>query len=74
MPARIGVPLELTRGETVEIEKPEYSTVIGLLRGAPGSNVPTTYQPIKVKKKNKSGKSNKFQEILNSIKQVFNEL
>lgn len=75
LPTRIGVPIELTKGETAEIEKPEYSTAIGLLRGAPGANVPTTYQPIKVKKKkDKSGKSNKLKDIWNSFKQVLNEL
>lgn len=36
IPAKIGVPLEMTTGNMPEIEKPEFSTVVGLLQEMPG--------------------------------------
>ena len=36
MPARIGIPMEMFTGSMNEIEKPEFATAVGLLRGVPG--------------------------------------
>ncbi len=68
LPVRIGVPLESLTGSMVELEKPEFATVMGLLKGAPGQKInfipeekeeeeDTTTQ--KSKKKGKETKSDK---------------
>ncbi len=78
LPARIGVPLESTTGSFSAVEKPEYATVVGLLRGAPGQKL--TGKVIKdikdtkrkeQKEKKKSGSNVSAAVVKASIKQVY---
>ncbi len=78
LPARIGVPLESNTGSLSALEKPEYSTVIGLLRGAPGkkitSKVSTDIKFEKGKSKKVSKKSANMENsshISAKVKQVY---
>lgn len=70
LPARVGVPLENATGGLIEIEKPEFATVAGLICGIPGSKVETIEVIEKETKKRKS----KTKEIWNNFRQFFDEL
>ncbi|MCS7053425.1 MAG: cell division protein FtsA [Ignavibacterium sp.] len=68
LPARIGIPLELGQGLSDQMESPEYATVLGLIRGVPGSK---SSQLIKSKKSNGAKKLFKF---FGRLKRFFSEL
>lgn len=71
LPARIGVPQELGQGLSDEIESPEFATVAGLIKGIPGGKS-SEYQVLIKSKKSKSG--NKLKNIINNVKEFFDEL
>ncbi len=74
IPARLGVPLDLGTGLSDEIEKPEYATVAGLIRGMPGNSDEINETQESFRKDNKK-KSNSFMKnFLKSIHQFFDEL
>lgn len=71
LPARIGVPLELSEGLANEIESPEFATAAGLIKGIPGS---TSHENmVTVKEKKQSGKSS-ISGFLKKIQEFFDEL
>ncbi|MDP3684953.1 MAG: cell division protein FtsA, partial [Ignavibacteria bacterium] len=70
LPARIGVPLESATGGLIEIEKPEFATVAGLICGIPGSQVET----IEVIEQETKKRKNRTKEIWNNFRQFFDEL
>ncbi len=82
LPARIGVPLDSFTGSMSEVEKPEFSTVVGLLRGAPGQKLTaavikeTKASKKKEKKKDTAGKESKnaLKQVVGNIRKFFNEL
>jgi cell division protein FtsA len=71
LPARIGVPQELGRGLSNEIESPEFATVAGLIKGIPGgksSEYQILIKPDKIKTKNKiSALVKKFQQFFDEL-------
>ncbi|MBA4251203.1 MAG: cell division protein FtsA [Chlorobiaceae bacterium] len=72
LPARLGVPLEQSTGVLSEIEKPEFATVVGLLKGVPG--VKATSTTIKFQSTNKKKRKNPFKAVWNGINQFFKDL
>ncbi len=70
LPTRIGVPLEFASGSHSEVEKPEFATVVGLLRGIPGSKNVENVKTIKTKIKSK----NKVTEVFKNFRKFFDEL
>jgi cell division protein FtsA len=71
LPARIGVPQELGRGLSSEIESPEFATVAGLIKGVPGSRS-SEYQ-VMIRPKKLKGR-NKISLIVKKVQQFFDEL
>jgi cell division protein FtsA len=71
LPTRIGVPQESGTKLPVEIESPEYATVMGLLRGLPG-NKTKDFQ--KLVKKIKDKKNNRFSIFFKRVQQFFDEI
>jgi cell division protein FtsA len=71
LPARIGVPQELGKGLSNEIESPEFATVAGLIKGIPGgksSEYQILIKPDKLKTKNKiSALVKKFQQFFDEL-------
>jgi cell division protein FtsA len=71
LPARIGVPQELGKGLSNEIESPEFATVAGLIKGIPGgksSEYQILVKPDKLKTKNKiSALVKKFQQFFDEL-------
>lgn len=80
LPTRIGLPLDLGKGLSLEIESPEYATVSGLIKGFPNaSNAETVQVEVKEKKKKKPRKeipinTGKIGELFQKAKDIFNEL
>jgi cell division protein FtsA len=72
MPCRIGIPLEFSTGAVVEMEKPEFATVVGLIKGIPGQKALHNANPTQ-KKKNKN-KKNIVKESWTRFRDFFNEL
>jgi len=70
LPARMGVPQDLMGELPEEIEKPEFATVAGLIRGIPG--VP--YDASAGKKSNKQKGKSKVGGFLKKIQEFFDEL
>lgn len=70
VPARIGVPQEMGEKLPNEIESPEFATVIGLLKGVPGS------KSINRKNGKRSGneRKNKFSVFFKKVQQFFDEI
>ncbi len=71
LPARIGVPLELGKGLSNEIESPEFATVAGLIRGIPGMTTPENFINVKGSKK---AKKVYFNKIFKRVQEFFDEL
>lgn len=76
VPARIGYPIDLAPGLSSEIGKPEYATVVGLIKNIPGnedegSEVAEIEPEIKEEKKKKDSSVGK---LLQRIIQFFDEL
>jgi cell division protein FtsA len=71
VPARIGVPQELGKGLSTEIESPEFSTVAGLIKGIPGGKS-SEYQILI--KPNKMNTKNKISLLVKKFQQFFDEL
>jgi cell division protein FtsA len=69
-PARIGVPLEFSSGSMIEVEKPEFATVVGLLQGIPGGKNPESVKRIKKREKRK----NKITEVWKNFRDFFEDL
>ncbi|MEI7812011.1 MAG: cell division protein FtsA [Ignavibacteria bacterium] len=67
LPTRIGVPQDLGKGLTKEIESPEFATVAGLVRGIPGTG-PSDYVGDDKKKKNI------VTNIIKRVREFFDEL
>lgn len=67
IPARMGVPHELGSKLPKELVSPEYATVIGLLRGVPGS------KPIDPIRKRRRGKG-RFSTFYKRVQQFFDEI
>jgi cell division protein FtsA len=65
LPARLGVPLDLGAGLSREIEKPEFATLVGLIKNIPGVVSNDIYSP-------KYGK--KSWRLLEKLKEFFDEL
>lgn len=71
LPARIGVPIELGKGLSTEIESPEFATVAGLIKGIPGSTSSSNWLSEGEEKK----KSNvKLSSIFKKVQEFFDEL
>jgi len=70
LPARIGVPVELTKNSVTEVEKPEYATVIGLLKDVMGSKPVSVSIAVKIKNK----KENVLSETWKKFRQFFDDL
>lgn len=71
LPTRIGVPQEMGTKLPTEIESPEYSTVMGLLRGVPGSKS-KNYQSVQKSKEHKN--KNKVSAFFKKVQQFFDEI
>ncbi|MGE5682204.1 MAG: cell division protein FtsA [Bacillota bacterium] len=71
LPTRIGVPQDLGKGLTSDIESPEFATVAGLVRGLPGSGSSETAVAIKGKKEKKK---TKISDIFKKVQEFFDEL
>ena len=84
LPARIGVPLDMYTGSMNEIEKPEFATVVGLLRGIPGHPITKVEEdePVNAKKKKKEttkksaskDKKSLKSQIVDNVKTFFRDL
>ncbi|MGE5411914.1 MAG: cell division protein FtsA [Clostridiales bacterium] len=72
LPTRIGVPQDLGKGLTTEIESPEFATVAGLVRGLPGTGSSET--EVAIKSKTEKKKSTKFQDLFKKVQEFFDEL
>jgi cell division protein FtsA len=72
IPCRIGIPLEFSTGAVVEMEKPEFATVVGLIKGIPGQKVLHTTNSTQKKKSKK--KKNIVKESWTRFRDFFNEL
>lgn len=68
LPARIGIPLESITGKLSDVEKPEFSTAIGLLLGMKNNKT------IEAKSFNKKNNKNKLTEMWNNIRNFFEDL
>ena len=71
LPARIGVPQEMGGKLPTEIESPEFATVMGLLRGVPGSKTKDYQKYIKVKG---DKRKNKVSVFFKKVQQFFDEI
>ena len=71
LPARIGVPQEMGGKLPTEIESPEFATVMGLLRGVPGSKTKDYQKYIKVKG---DKRKNKVSIFFKKVQQFFDEI
>jgi cell division protein FtsA len=72
LPTRIGVPQDLGKGLTTDIESPEFATVAGLVRGLPGTGSSET--EVAIKSKTEKKKSTKFQDLFKKVQEFFDEL
>ncbi|MBI9070472.1 MAG: cell division protein FtsA [Melioribacteraceae bacterium] len=70
LPTRIGLPLDLGKGFSDEIERPEFATVAGLIKGIPGIGSGESPSISKIKK---TGNIN-FKAALKKVKDFFDEL
>ncbi|MBX2975033.1 MAG: cell division protein FtsA [Ignavibacteriaceae bacterium] len=70
MHCRIGIPLEFSTGAVVEMEKPEFATVVGLIKGIPGQKVLN----VGAVSKSKKVKKNIVKESWTRFREFFNEL
>ncbi len=70
MHCRIGIPLEFSTGAVVEMEKPEFATVVGLIKGIPGQKV----LHVGAVSKSKKVKKNIVKESWTRFREFFNEL
>ncbi len=71
VPTRIGLPQELGTKIPSEIETPEFATVMGLLRGAPGGK---TVVPPGSFGRGRDRKKTKTSVFINRVKQFFDEI
>jgi len=71
LPARIGVPQEMGGKLPTEIESPEFATVMGLLRGVPGSKTKDYQKYIKVRG---DKRKNKVSVFFKKVQQFFDEI
>jgi cell division protein FtsA len=71
LPSRIGVPLQLGRGLSSEIESPEFATVAGLIKGIPGTFTTDQLSSGRVKK---SSKKISLNQLFKKIHEFFDEL
>lgn len=70
LPVRIGVPMEINLTNAHDIEKPEFATVAGLLKGVPGATSNFLIDHKELKKK----KHNVLTESWKKVKEFFNDL
>jgi cell division protein FtsA len=70
LPSRIGVPLELGTGLSKEIESPEFATVAGLAKGAPGTGSSENLVSVK----SAGSKKKKLSDIIKKVQEFFDEL
>lgn len=71
VPARIGLPIDLGAGLSSEIERPEFATVMGLVKAFPWMG----QSEEEVKVKSKAPKKNiKFKSIIKQVQKFFDEL
>lgn len=71
VPTRIGLPQEMGAKLPQEIETPEFATVMGLLRGAPGSKIEGQQGSFG---KGHDRKITKAATLFNKVKQFFDEI
>jgi cell division protein FtsA len=71
VPTRIGLPQEMGAKLPQEIETPEFATVMGLLRGAPGSKIEGQQGSFG---KGHDRKITKAANLFNKVKQFFDEI
>lgn len=71
LPTRIGVPQELGISIPREIESPEFATVMGLLKGVPGSKTKDYQNLIKLKN---DRRKNKVSVFFKKVQQFFDEI
>ena len=71
LPVRIGMPQDLGKGLSGEIESPEFATVAGLIRGVPGGKS-SEYQVLI--KPGKGKRIKKISTIVKRVQQFFDEL
>ena len=71
LPTRIGVPQEMGGKLPTEIESPEFATVMGLLRGVPGSKTKDYQKYIKVRG---DKRKNKVSVFFKKVQQFFDEI
>lgn len=83
MPARIGIPMDMFTGSMNEIEKPEFATAVGLLRGVPGQVLQRIEEPgdkaqkkkkKEVKKKTDKDKKSFVGQFWSNIRMFFRDL
>ncbi len=71
MPARIGVPMEVGSGMSNELSSPEFATVVGLIKGVPGTTTSDETVKARIKKDTSKLNVNKF---FKKIQEFFDEL
>ncbi|MGE5430465.1 MAG: cell division protein FtsA [Syntrophomonadaceae bacterium] len=72
LPTRIGVPQDLGKGLSSEIESPEFATLAGLIRGVPGTgSSESAVTSVKMKKVNQK---NPVFDIFKKVREFFDEL
>ena len=71
LPARIGLPIDLGAGLSSEIERPEFATVMGLVKAFPWMGQSEEEVKVKVKAPKKNIK---FKSMLKQVQKFFDEL
>jgi len=77
VPARIGYPLEIAPGLSAEIGKPEFATVVGLIKNIPGEEErESTVEEIEIEleEEEKPKKESAVSKLFKRIIQFFDEL
>ncbi|MCU7491837.1 MAG: cell division protein FtsA [Bacteroidota bacterium] len=72
LPTRIGVPQDLGKGLSAEIESPEFATLAGLIRGVPGTG--SSESAAAAVKMKKSKDKNAVFDIFKKVREFFDEL
>ncbi len=72
LPARIGLPIDLGAGLSAEIERPEFATVMGLVKAFPWMG--QSEEEVKDRKVKPAKKNIKFRSIIKQVQKFFDEL
>ncbi|MCU7503149.1 MAG: cell division protein FtsA [Ignavibacteria bacterium] len=74
LPTRIGVPQDLGKGLSAEIESPEFATVAGLVRGVPGTSSSESAVAEAAVKTKKGKEKSQVLDIFKKVRDFFDEL